>query len=152
MYQFDSFYNYATLLKEHNFYEGKESVEIVEACKRNYVSRLYYAIFHGAKYTVELISENLPDEQKIQLKNKDVHGQVKGFFATMSVNYPDSKEKHRFKGLTPNIDKLHKFRKMCDYREDSIQDIDKIVEDSELFAEMLYKKIKSIISWLDKSN
>lgn len=150
MSNLESFYRTAQILKEQNFYEDQESIDVVHSFKRFYVSRLYYAIFHGAKNVAQLVSEDLPEDDKFKEKIKEVHGQVKGFFSFLVVNYPNSQDRYRFKRLTGNISRLHKFRKICDYTEGAIEDIDAIVEDAEILAQDSYNRIVSILKWLEK--
>ncbi|MEK7432851.1 MAG: hypothetical protein AABZ74_06950 [Cyanobacteriota bacterium] len=149
MSNLESFYSTARILKEEGFYEGKESLENVNACKRFYVSRLYYAIFHGAKQTIIAISSDLPEEDRFKENIKEVHGQVKGFFSFLLANYPEHNERYRFKRLTSNISKLHKFRKICDYTEGNIEKLEQIVEDAEFLAEDSYVRLKKILSWIE---
>lgn len=149
MSNFESFYSTARILKEHNFYKDKESLETINACKRFYVSRLYYAIFHGAKQTIQTISLDLPEKDRFKENIKEVHGQVKGFFSFLLINYPDFKERYRFKRLTSNISKLHKFRKICDYTDGDIEDLEQIIEDAETLAEDSYIRLKKILSWAE---
>ena len=148
MSNLESFYRSANLLKEQNFYEGRESLETVNACKRFYVSRLYYSIFHGAKSVLKTISDNLPEEDNFKENIKEVHGQVKGFFSFLVANYPEVPERYRFKKMTSNIAKLHKFRKICDYTDSDVENLDMIVEDAESLAEDSYKRLKTISEWI----
>lgn len=150
MSNLESFYRVAQVLKEQNFFESQEPIDVVNSFKRFYVSRLYYAIFHGAKSVVTLISEDLPEDDKFKEKKKEVHGQVKGFFSFLVENYPNVQDRYRFKKLTGNISRLHKFRKICDYTDGNIEDLDTIVEDAEILAQDSYKRINSILEWLEK--
>lgn len=149
MSNLESFYSTARILKEQNFYEDTESLENVNACKRFYVSRLYYAIFHGAKQTIKDISLDLPENDRFKENIGKVHGQVKGFFSFLVANYPEYKERYRFRKLTSNISKLHDFRKICDYTEGDIENLEKIIEDAELLAEDSYIRLKKILVWLE---
>ena len=65
-----------------------------------------------------------------------------------SENYPEASERYRFKKMTSNIAKLHKFRKICDYTDDEIENLDMIVEDAETLAEDSYKRLKAITEWM----
>lgn len=144
-----TFKDIALQIKEHGFFDQEnKSSSTIEAWKRTFVSRLYYACFHESVELAEEITsyKKIPSHLDFHYNRHTAHGEVRAFYRKISKEYPLPRTiKTLCYQISSELKELHDMRKECDYtKEISFDDIDFFCSESLNFSKNILLNLSTI--------
>ena len=147
-HEYKKFQKISEFLEKNEYFQVEQDLELIEDCKRTFVSRLYYSAFHCSINFANRLSPYLSKNLQFIYQANTAHGDIRGFYSKLSIRYTKKDIQEIFGDISEKLEELHEYRKFCDYQE-HVKRLDTVCFKSKNISQNIYYKLNQLHDLVD---